>query len=266
MPPVGITDATAIAAGVIHSCLLRAAGSIQCFGDNSWGQASVPDNLPAATAVSAGYYHTVALLANGSVVAWGAAGLLDVPPGLPNDVSAVSVGYNHTVALLANGGGVRSWGSNDYGQLDPPAGLTRVIAVSAGYYHTLALRLDTPPVAADHAFATNKDAMLTVSSTPGLLSGATDAEGDAVTSVATAPVSGPSHGSVTIYANGSFVYAPVANFVGTNSFTYIVKDVDGVESAPATVLIAVGALLNWIGCACLLVPDFGVPTMPKSTT
>ena len=34
------------------------------------------------------------------------------------------------------------WGSNQYGQLNTPAGLANVTQIAAGYYHTIALKSD----------------------------------------------------------------------------------------------------------------------------
>ena len=41
-------------------------------------------------------------------------------------------------------------------------------------------------------------------------------------------VSGPAHGTLTINADGSFIYTPEANYNGTDSFTYMAMD-DGTE-------------------------------------
>lgn len=54
-------------------------------------------------------------------------------------------------------------------------------------------------------------------------------------------VSGATHGIVTLNANGAFSYAPIANYNGTDSFTYKVND--GVQdSNTATVTITIGAV------------------------
>src|SRR5262249_40182742 len=52
---------------------------------------------------------------------------------------------------------------------------------------------------------------------PGLLIGATDADGDPLTAVLAAQ---PSHGTVTFNPDGSFTYTPKANFIGVDSFTF----------------------------------------------
>jgi VCBS repeat-containing protein len=63
----------------------------------------------------------------------------------------------------------------------------------------------------------------------------TDPEHDALTA---ALVSGPSHGSLTLNPDGSFVYTPAQNFVGNDVFTYSATDTFG-NSDTATVTIQV---------------------------
>src|SRR5205814_8245510 len=51
-------------------------------------------------------------------------------------------------------------------------------------------------------------------------------------------VTGPTHGSVTLNANGSFTYTPAAGYVGSDTYTYTAND--GIlVSAPATVTVTV---------------------------
>ncbi len=49
------------------------------------------------------------------------------------------------------------------------------------------------------------------------------------------------HGTVTLAANGGFVYAPAANFVGTDVFYYVPRSAAGVAGAVTSVTIAVSA-------------------------
>src|SRR5947208_50890 len=49
----------------------------------------------------------------------------------------------------------------------------------------------------------------------------TDVDGDPLTAVL---VSGPTHGSLTFHADGTFTYTPNPNFTGTDSFTYEAND------------------------------------------
>jgi len=87
----------------------------------------------------------------------------------------------------------------------------------------------------------NADSVTAIHDTPltvdplGILANDTDPDGDPLTSVL---VSGPSHGTLNLNANGSFTYTPNANYVGSDAFTY--KANDGIaNSGSATVSIAV---------------------------
>src|SRR5438445_781644 len=73
---------------------------------------------------------------------------------------------------------------------------------------------------------------------PGVLGNDTDAEGDALTA---SVVSGPSHGTLTFNADGSFTYVPAANYNGTDSFTYKAND-GQVDSSVATVTLTIGGV------------------------
>jgi parallel beta-helix repeat protein len=66
----------------------------------------------------------------------------------------------------------------------------------------------------------------------GVLANDLSANGRAITAVL---ASGPSHGTLTLNADGSFRYTPAAGFVGSDSFTYQAKGSDGALSAIAVV-------------------------------
>jgi VCBS repeat-containing protein len=90
------------------------------------------------------------------------------------------------------------------------------------------------PVAVNNSYAVNEDAGLTVAA-PGILGNDTDADGDTLTA---AVVAGVSHGTLTLAANGSFTYAPAANYNGSDNFTYVAND-GKINSNTATVNITV---------------------------
>lgn len=92
------------------------------------------------------------------------------------------------------------------------------------------------PVAVDDAYTTTEDTPLVVGA-PGVLSNDTDVNLDTLTAVR---LSGPSHGTLTLNANGGFRYTPAAGWSGTDSFTYAANDGTG-RSNVATVQIAVEA-------------------------
>jgi uncharacterized repeat protein (TIGR02543 family) len=135
------SEGSAIATGSAHSCALLAGGTVTCWGENSYGQATVPAGITSATAISAGGYHSCALLDGGTVTCWGDdyRGQASVPAGITT-ASAISAGEYHTCALL-DGGTVTCWGATreSHGQTSVPAGITTATAISAGEYHTCAL-------------------------------------------------------------------------------------------------------------------------------
>jgi VCBS repeat-containing protein len=90
------------------------------------------------------------------------------------------------------------------------------------------------PVAAPDSYTTAEDTPLVIGA-PGVLANDTDVEGSPLTAI---KASDPLHGTVTLNANGSFVYTPSANYNGADSFTY--KANDGTASSTvATVTITV---------------------------
>ena len=56
---------------------------------------------------------------------------------------------------------------------------------------------------------------------PGVLANDTDVENNPLTAIQVSP---PAHGILSLNANGSFTYTPVANYNGTDSFTYKAND------------------------------------------
>jgi CSLREA domain-containing protein len=95
---------------------------------------------------------------------------------------------------------------------------------------------NTAPTANNDSYSTNEDTALLVPA-PGVLSNDTDPDsGDTLTAVL---VSGPSHGTLTLNANGSFSYTPAANYNGPDSFTYKARDSHTAESNVATVSLTV---------------------------
>src|SRR5262245_1881930 len=109
-----------IAAGYSQTLARRSNGSLVAWGDNRYGQCSVPALPPGLTyvEVAAGTFHSVARRSDGSVVAWGynSFGQTSVP-ALPPGLTYVEVaaGSEHTVARRSDGS-VVVWGSNLNGQ------------------------------------------------------------------------------------------------------------------------------------------------------
>ncbi|MFV1965127.1 MAG: DUF4347 domain-containing protein [Pirellulaceae bacterium] len=82
-----------------------------------------------------------------------------------------------------------------------------------------------------------EDGVLNVNAALGVLANDTDVDGGAIT-VNTTPIAGPSNGSLTLNADGSFAYTPDTNFYGSDSFTYEISDGNGgTDMATATVTV-----------------------------
>ena len=96
------------------------------------------------------------------------------------------------------------------------------------------LPVNDAPAAVDDAYSVNEDATLRIT-VPGVLGNDSDPDGDALRAVL---ATSPTHGSVTLDSNGSFVYIPNTNFNGADLFTYRVND-GALDSGIATVRITV---------------------------
>jgi hypothetical protein len=110
------TGRLAVSVGNAHTCGLKADGTLQCWGYNTYGQTNVPSPNANWVQVSAGGYYTCGLKADGTLQCWGenGNGQTNIPTPNANWVQ-VSAGYYHTCGLKADGT-LRCWGDNDYGQ------------------------------------------------------------------------------------------------------------------------------------------------------
>ncbi|MDB5515210.1 MAG: hypothetical protein JWQ17_1968, partial [Tardiphaga sp.] len=76
------------------------------------------------------------------------------------------------------------------------------------------------PVAANDAYQVNEDGILSPAAA-GVLANDGDIDGNPLSAVL---VAGPAHGTLTLNADGSFVYTPTADYHGADSFTYHAND------------------------------------------
>ena len=77
------------------------------------------------------------------------------------------------------------------------------------------------PIALDDEYATSRDTPLVRSVLTGILANDTDSDSDPLTAIL---LTNPTHGTLALNGDGSFVYTPDANFSGLDSFTYKVND------------------------------------------
>lgn len=99
------------------------------------------------------------------------------------------------------------------------------------------LGFEGPPAANDDAYTAYKNATLTVPAS-GVLGNDSDGNDDPMT---TGSASDPANGSVTLGSDGSFIYTPDADFVGTDTFTYVADDGRGLTDT-GTVTLTVEAI------------------------
>jgi VCBS repeat-containing protein len=97
---------------------------------------------------------------------------------------------------------------------------------------------NTAPTAVNQTYGISENTTVNVTAASGLLKGASDADGDTLTASLVAG-SGPSHGTVTVNADGSFTYTPAMGYIGGDGFQYAVSD--GVASTDATVTLNIHA-------------------------
>jgi len=102
------------------------------------------------------------------------------------------------------------------------------------FWDKLPAPVNRPPVAVDDSYSVAAGGSLYVGA-PGVLANDSDPDGDPLTAI---QVSGPSNGTVTLNADGSFSYTPNPSFSGTDSFTYKAND-GALNSNIATVTITV---------------------------
>ena len=164
-----VERATAITGGNGHTCALLAAGSVKCWGWNTYGQlgdgtttnsttpVQVSGLTSGVTAVSAGAGFTCAV-AGGKARCWGRNDFGQLGDGttvnkstsvqvsgLTTGVMAISGGAYFSCAIVS--GATKCWGQNTYGQLGngtmtdsptpvPVTGLTTgTTSIGAGFYH-----------------------------------------------------------------------------------------------------------------------------------
>ncbi len=133
-----------VSAGGHHTCAITVTNTVQCWGDDRWGEIDVPSNLGKITQLSLGGLHTCALTFAGAIRCWGNNdyGQINVPPDLGKATLVKSSDF-YSCALLIDQS-IRCWGwqmgFSPY-WMDAPSDLGQVKAFSVGQYNICAVRV-----------------------------------------------------------------------------------------------------------------------------
>lgn len=138
--PEDLTGIAQIAAGPTHALALKSNGSVYAWGNNKFGQCTVPDDLTDATSIKAANRFSVALLKDGSIRIWGEFPSNQIPAYLTG-VTQIATGFDHIVALKSDGS-VSAWGNNQFGQSTVPAELPSAKSIAATIGFTAVLTQD----------------------------------------------------------------------------------------------------------------------------
>ena len=160
----------------------------------------------------------------------------------------VSVAFAAWASNFIADGQVGDWtgsaplGNDPTGDAQPPLQGTDIVAGFGAFSGSaFFFRIDVvdaenrPPLAVNDAYTTLEDTPLNVAA-PGVLGNDSDPDGNPITAQL---VTGPTRGTLTLNANGSFSYTPNANANGTDSFTYNAFDGQVPSTTPATVTITI---------------------------
>jgi VCBS repeat-containing protein len=154
------------------------------------------------------------------------------PGVIANDVDAEGPVLGATLVGNPSNGQIVSWGNDGSFTYAPNNGFTGTDQFSYIPYDdhdhgpatTVTITVDppgnTPPIGVADNYTTTIDLAVSVSA-PGVLSNDTDADSDPLTAAAQAL---PSHGTVTLNADGSFYYQPDQFYSGTDTFSYFPSD------------------------------------------
>jgi alpha-tubulin suppressor-like RCC1 family protein len=136
-----LSNVTSVAAGRDFSMALKGDGTVVAWGENRFGQTSVPTGLSNVIAIAAGYSHSLALKKDGTIASWGQGN--PPPKGLSNVVAIAAGGESGRNLALKSDGTVADWPVRSV-RYDStvPVGLSNVVAIAAGSGHSLALKRD----------------------------------------------------------------------------------------------------------------------------
>ncbi|MCX7421800.1 MAG: cadherin-like domain-containing protein [Planctomycetia bacterium] len=150
---------------------------------------------------------------------------------MPNSIGTLAFNADGTFKYTPNNNfnGVDSF---RYHTVDSDGSVSNIAAVNITI-----ISVNDVPVATSENVTTDQNTVLNVAA-PGVLGNDSDIEG---TVLLTQLVTGPSHGTLTLAPDGSFVYLPDSVFTGTDSFSYRATDGQDVSNT-VVVTITVRAI------------------------
>jgi len=210
----------------------RVAAVISGTGDHNFGFSELTRNLGAGADLTAVDAITLDIFSSGAsslsidhlkVVGGQVVAQKAAVDGEGSPITTVSPGDSlaYKVTITSNGGDAQGVQYGD--TLDPNTSLSGPVTVS--------------PLAMRDLFVGSVNTQLAVPG-PGVLGNDLDLDGGSVSVTTVAPISTVQGGTVTLAADGSFVYDPPAGFTGVDSFSYGIED-DESESDTGTVAVLV---------------------------
>lgn len=153
------------------------------------------------------------------------------------DINSVSTPSHGTVTFNNDGTFIYTPNANFFGvdtftytAIDNKGGLSSATTVTVNVTST-----NVAPVAFADPYTMDEDDVL---NGPSVLANDTDIDSGDTLTIDTSYVSSPSNGTLVLNSDGTFVYTPIANYYGTDSFSYRVLDNEGLSST-ATVTITI---------------------------
>lgn len=134
-----------VAAGDAHTCALKRSGDVACWGENGQGQSNAPAGE--FTAVSARSNSSCGVRIDGTLACWGNLDKFDPPPG---SFTSVSVGRDFACGLRTDRT-IACWGNNRYttsasigGQIVTIAARSKQLDAPAGTFTSISVGAGLP--------------------------------------------------------------------------------------------------------------------------
>jgi hypothetical protein len=125
-------------------------------------------------------------------------------------------------------------------------------------FHIVVAPVPDKPIAQADVYAATEDTTLTVDVANSVLLNDFDVDIDVIDQLSAVRVANPLHGTVTLNADGSFVYIPEADYCGADTFTYTILDDNAVTTArlslPGVVTINITCVVDVNQEVILIVP------------